>query len=89
LIVKILDTVLHPHISDPSLLPLHFSYLSTSLLDLFPHRSHAHFLNADPIYWNPEADLQATMETLIDPDSYQTLAVFVPEVVHVESEVYS
>jgi hypothetical protein len=61
LIDKIIESITAPHITDTSLLPLHFQYLSKSLLDLFtgthPSREVCHFLNKSEALWTPLADL--------------------------------
>jgi hypothetical protein len=61
LIDKIIESITAPHITDTSLLPLHFQYLSKSLLDLFTathsSREVCHFLNKSEALWTPLADL--------------------------------
>jgi hypothetical protein len=55
LIDKIIDSITVPHITDTSLLTLHFQYLSKSLFDLFtathPSREACHFLNKSDALW--------------------------------------
>jgi hypothetical protein len=55
LINQIIESITVPHITDTSLLNLHFQYLSKSLFDLFtathPSREACHFLNKSDALW--------------------------------------